>query len=129
MDAIRKRIFWILDNTCANCEMVKGKTDHYPICRHCPAYKELNELGTHLDDPKVQKDKRYKEPKIDLETYIDYKQEGWTDRDIAKDQSMSEQTLTAYKKKWGITMPHGGDRTKYLEQILSMVGGSSCQTT
>lgn len=103
MDAIKKRIFWILDNTCANCEKVKGKTDHHPICRPCPAYKELNKLGTHLDDgPRERRPKYNMCHGLTKEKYLEEKKSGISDTKLAAKYKIAQSAVSRMRKKWGL---------------------------
>jgi transposase-like protein len=85
---------------CKGCKWFDSKNKNsVEKCKACDINKQLQELGNQLIK-KERKPLGETKPVLDIYAYQDYKAQGKTDADIARDYGIKQPTLSYYKKKW-----------------------------
>lgn len=94
--AIRIKINDLLD-ICQNCTEKPVNTDNshkHPICVKCQTYLELRSLGDALS---VKEGKDMEPLNITIDEYVDFKNQGMLDRQIAVTKGLKKQQLANWK--------------------------------
>lgn len=100
----------ILDGYCQSCPFSRLTRSVPTDCLGCKHYKRLQKLGDRLIgeakkfEHEEKKDiKRWRKIKFSTDEYLEMKEKGITDKAIAKEHRISEQTLDYWKRYYGLT--------------------------
>ncbi|MFT8709472.1 MAG: hypothetical protein ABF820_08595 [Sporolactobacillus sp.] len=98
--AIRIEINNLLDAHCKDCKLVVGQ-DTLPICKTCPYYKILRQLGDRLitDSDKSSDRKVRKSLYLTACEYLNFKYSGMMDQEIARLKDVTHPTLSKWKRR------------------------------
>ncbi|MED4963005.1 MULTISPECIES: hypothetical protein [Heyndrickxia] len=98
---IRQKIGRLLDTRCRNCP--HNNEEHSAACIGCSVYEELRELGNQLiPGAKVSgqaKAKKYDFKGMSVPTYVNYKNKGLRDKDIAPLVGLSMWMFRMWKRQ------------------------------